>query len=666
VKIALELPGRTLYAVVWRVEVGRVTLYLMDTEVTANTPQDREITGQLYTADPRKRIEQEILLGVGGARLLRLLGIRPAVYHLNEGHSAFLILENIRQAMNDFHMSFDEAREYVRASTVFTTHTPVDAGNERFDPELVRHYFAQYIREAGISADEFLGLGRIGLAADEPFTMTVLALKSACASNGVSRLHGRVARKMWQSVWPGVPRSMIPISHVTNGVHVATFLGPEMRAALDTYLGVNWLSEDIVSASVWDRLDGVPDEILWNTKMEMKQRLMAYVKDRIAATWSGAGGQTEISIEEVFSRLHSSALTIGFARRFAPYKRASLLFQDPDRLARILTNPRRPVQLIFAGKAHPNDQAGCDLVAEVVKFARDPRFAGYIVFLEDYDLNAARLLVQGVDVWLNTPRRPFEASGTSGQKAAINAGINLSVADGWWWEGATGDNGWVIGAPPEEADEETISNDFQEAAQLYALIEDTIVPLYYQRNARGLPEGWLAMMRRSLRTVTGYFNSYRMLIDYWNGLYVLAAQRGARFKAAEGKRARELAAWKKRAGARFSSVQILDIRTTGLQDGAIQLGRPFSVAVRLDLGEMTADEIHVEMIVGKADPVLEVRDPQIVVLRRASGEGENERTALFEGSYTATDKGNYVFGIRIVPWHEDLCDPTDTGLVVWA
>ncbi len=665
VTIAVDLPGRTLYARIWRVEVGRTPLYLLDADLPANTAQDRLITAQLYVGDQRTRIEQEILLGIGGARALRRVGITPSLYHLNEGHSAFLIIESIRQAMREADMSFDEAREMVRSQIVFTTHTPVEAGNERFPHDLVRHYFAHYFKELGISPDRFFELGRLGTGDNQSFIMTILALKCAYLSNGVSRLHGSVSRKMWESVWQGVPRSMVPIEAITNGIHAPTFIGPELRGLLDTYLGLDWTTDDLSSTAFWDRLDTLPDDLLWSVKIEMKQRLIAFVKERLAETWAGDGAGSEVTLEEVLSRVHSSALTIGFARRFAPYKRATLLFQDLERLARIVNNPRRPVQFIFAGKAHPNDQAGCDLVAEVVRYARDSRFAGRIIFLENYDLLTAKLLVQGVDVWLNTPRRPHEASGTSGQKAGVNGGINLSVADGWWCEGATGDNGWTIGPAPDEVDEDTESNDFQDALHLLALLEDVVVPLFYRRNSHGVPDAWLRVVRRSIATVTAGFNSLRMLTDYWNQAYLPAAVRGDRMRRDGGAKARELAAWKKKAAARFGSVQILDIRTSGLVDGAIQVGRPFRVSVRVDLGEMKAEELCIELIVGQSDPKRKVRDPVLIPLRPEKKK-EKERTVSFRGAFKAERKGNYAYGIRLMPYHPDLGHKEEMGLVVWA
>ena len=664
VTVAVDLPGRTLYACVWRLQVGRVNLYLLDTDLPANTPQDRTITSRLYVADERARLEQEILLGIGGPRMLRRLGISPSIYHLNEGHSAFLILEQIRRATQEMGLTFDEARELVRAQVVFTTHTPVEAGNQLFSRELMQHYFAHYMREVGVTPEQFFGLGQLGDEGNPAFGMTILALKGAYLSNAVSKLHGRVARRMWERAWNGVPRSMVPITSVTNGVHIATFLGAEMRALLDSYLGIDWDRDDVMSAERWSRLHEIPEELLWEAKCEMKQRLIAFVKERLALTWEATAEDGGLSIEEIVSRTRSSSLTVGFARRFAPYKRAALLFTDIERLERIVNNPRRPVQFLFAGKAHPKDAEGCRLVSEVVRIARDSRFAGRVTFLENYDLVTAKLLVQGVDIWLNTPRRPYEASGTSGQKACLNGGVNLSVADGWWCEGAADGNGWTIGLPPKDVDENSESNDFQDANHLYSLLEDSVVPLFYQRNSRGIPEGWLNTMRRSMETVAPVFNTHRMVVEYYNRLYAPCAERAAAMGDDSAKKARELAAWKRSVAGRFSSVHVLDITTSGLTGGTIQIGGPLTVQVRLDPGEVAPDELCVELVVGKAQPEESVRQPACIRLH--PDEESGGRTATFRGEFVASDKGSYSYGIRIMPFHSDLGDLSEMELVVWA
>ena len=660
--VFVDLPGRTLYAAIWKVDVGRISLYLLDTDLPANTVQDRNIAGQLYIGDERVRIEQEILLGIGGAWLLRRLGIKPSVYHLNEGHSAFLILENIRQTMREYGMSFEEAKEMVRSQTVFTTHTPVEAGNERFSRELMQHYFNSYIKELNLSPEKILELGRLDPGENQPFIMTILALKLSFMANGVSQLHGRLARKMWERVWPGMHRSMVPITSITNGIHVTTFVAPEMRALLDTYLGADWC-EDLLDPGKWSRVDKIPDQTLWETKCALRQQLITFVRDQVSEHWLPSK-DSDLNREEVVSRLRGSTLTIGFARRFAPYKRAYLLFSDLDRLERILSNPRRPVQILLAGKAHPKDGQGCDLVSRVVGISRDKRFAGRIVFIENYDLAVAKRLVRGVDVWLNTPRRPYEASGTSGQKAAANCGINLSVADGWWYEGAKENNGWTIGPDAAEADEDTESNDIHDANHLYSLLEDLIVPLFYQRNSRGLPEGWLTYMRRSLQTVVPNFNSHRMVRDYFNTMYTPCAERHRTISGGNAALARAVTEWKRQVAGNFSSLHLLDITTSGLMDGAIRVGQTFTAAVRVDLGELEPADIRVDLIIGRSDAKQQIRDPAIIPMVPAGP--PTDRIATFRAEFNALEKGNYSYGIRIMPYHEHLANCQELGLVVWA
>ncbi len=661
--VSVELPGRTLYASIWKLAVGRITLYLLDSDLPSNTEQDRAVTSQLYVGDERVRVEQEILLGVGGARMLRRLAIKPSLYHLNEGHSAFLVFENIRHLMKANGMSFEEARELVKSQTVFTTHTPVEAGNERFPRDLIHHYFNSYIKETGISTERFFELGRLDAGENQPFIMTILALKAAAMANGVSELHGRMSRKMWERVWNGMHRSMVPIGHVTNGVHMPTFVAPEMRALLDTYLGVDWINDMLVPEK-WGKVRNIPDQTLWEVKCNLRQALIAFARDHISEHWMPTKG-SELTREDVVSRLRGSTLTIGFARRFAPYKRAYLMFQDLDRLDRIVNNPRRPVQIIFAGKAHPKDMHGADLVRQVVHISQDKRFAGRIVFIENYDLAVAKKLVAGVDVWMNTPRRPYEASGTSGQKVPVNGGINFSVADGWWCEGEKPDNGWTIGTPAAEVDEDTISNDIPEANHLYSLLEDTIVPLFYQRNNKGVPEGWLDVMRRSMETNVPAFNTNRMLLDYFTQIYKPSAERGRTLAADKGKLARELADWKRRAAGNFSSLHILDIALAGPADGVIQLGGKLTATVRLDLGEFKPEEVSIDLVVGPADPKQQVKNPQTFPMTAAEGAPQG-RIMTYTVTLPAKEKGSYAYGIRIMPYHPNLACKEELGMVIWA
>lgn len=664
ITVAVEFPGRILYASIWKLHVGHITIYMLDTDLPANTGHDRNITDQLYVGDERTRFEQELLLGIGGARALRKLGISPALYHLNEGHSSFLALENVRQLMKNDDLNFEEAREVIKNQTVFTTHTPVDAGNERFSTDLIRYYFAHYCKEVGVDIERLLELGRSEGGGDVPFGMTMLALKMAGQCNGVSKLHGCVARRMWEHVWSGVHRSMVPIGSVTNGVHAPTFMGREMHNLLDTYLGLDW-DQQTPESDKWQRLDKIPAGMLWDTKNDMKQRLLGFVKDYAATRWF-SDFDIDIPREELLRRINPNALTIGFARRFAPYKRAMLLFQDPDRLERIINNPRHPVQIYFAGKAHPRDQLGCELVQKVVKLSREERFAGKIIFIEDYDMRIAKLLVAGVDVWLNTPRRPYEASGTSGQKAGINAGLNLSVADGWWYEGAAEDNGWVIGESPNQVDEESESDDYRDANHLYSLLEDVVTPLFYQRNPRGLPERWIYMMRQALKTILPRFNSHRMLVDYFNQIYAPRGRASRRSNADGYASAREVAHWRRSVASRFSTVHLVDIQTGGLEHGCIQVGQKFGVKVRIDVGDLSPDELCVDLAIGKADAKRQVMNPREIRLEPQKSDDAKSNIVAFAGEYHTTDKGNFAYGIRVMPYHKGLVNKYDVGLAFWG
>ena len=505
--VEVEYPGRAVKAQVWRAQVGRVPLYLLDANVEDNRPEDRDITDQLYGGDSDMRIRQEILLGIGGIRALELKGLRPTVCHMNEGHSAFLALERTRLLMQDCRLTFAEAREAAMAGHVFTTHTPVPAGIDWFHPDLIDHYFSGYYPRLGLSRHEFLGLGRLN--PNDPngyFCMAILAMRLAYRTNGVSRLHGRVSRQMWQEVWPQVPTDEVPILGITNGIHPKSWISNDMAGLYDRYLGPRW-SERPGDAKIWQQANRIPDEELWRTHERRRERLVNFARRRLRDHLELRGGSpSEIShADEV---LNPEALTIGFARRFATYKRAALLFRDVERLAHILGDKDRPVQLIFAGKAHPQDNPGKELIRQVIHLARRQEFRNRVVFIEDYDMVVARYLVQGVDIWLNTPQPPMEASGTSGMKAALNGVPSLSVLDGWWIEGhIEGITGWSIGGNFREADGPTDSK--QDAASLYQKLEEVILPLFYSHR-----EQFVELMRHAITINGSFFNTQRMLQQY--------------------------------------------------------------------------------------------------------------------------------------------------------
>jgi starch phosphorylase len=514
VVVEVELPGRTIYAKVYRIQVGRIPLFLMDTDIHPNNPQDRELSARLYGGDQEMRVAQEIVLGIGGVRALRQLEIAPTIWHMNEGHSAFLVLELAREQVQRG-VPFAEAAKQIYDHAIFTTHTPVPAGNDAFPLPLIEKYFWQYWPQLGLSRDEFVDVARQQQTWGPTFAMTVLALKFSERHNGVSKLHGEVARAMWQWLYPDKSQSEVPITSITNGVHTATWVAPELRRLFDAYLGSDW-EDNLDDTALWRHVYEIPDDVLWETRRTLKHRLIAFAREREQQRRQRLSLPTpNVPI------LDEAALTIGFARRFATYKRATLLFKDPERLKAILNNAERPMQIVFAGKAHPADDPGKLFIQQIYQMSQQPGFFGRILFLEEYDMHVARNLVQGVDVWLNTPRRPYEASGTSGQKASLNGAPNLSILDGWWPEAYNGRNGWSIGEEREYTNLE--EQDWQDAQQLYQLLESQVITLFYDRGSDGVPHQWLAWSKEAIATVAPVFSTRRMVKEYTAKLYMLAA-----------------------------------------------------------------------------------------------------------------------------------------------
>lgn len=509
--VAVDLPGRSVQARLWRIQIGRVPLYLLDSNVEANLDPDRELTARLYTSDLESRISQEVLLGLGGVRALRALGYNPAVWHMNEGHSAFMALERLRELVAAGR-SFDEAVGRVKRSTVFTTHTPVPAGHDEFPLWLIDKHFSAFWPQLGLSREAFLDLARHHQPWGETFSMAILALRLSSARNGVSALHGEVARKMWAFVWPERSEEDVPITHITNGIHTGTWIARRMDEVYKRYLGPGWLDR-VDDPAVWQSVDHIPDEELWAVRRHLKRKLAAAMRDRSRRLWL-TRRHHPVQVIASGALLDPYALTIGFARRFATYKRANLLFHDFDRLLRLLHRPGMPLQVIYAGKAHPADEPGKRLIQEVYQKVKMADTGGRLVFVENYDMDLARHLVQGVDVWLNTPRRPNEACGTSGQKAALNGVLNLSILDGWWREGYNGQNGWAIGEDRDTQDDES------DADTLYRLLEEEILPLYYlERSADEIPNEWLGRVRESIRTLAPQFSMRRMVREYVERMY---------------------------------------------------------------------------------------------------------------------------------------------------
>ncbi len=519
--VTIEVPIRQcmVKVQVWRVDVGRVQLYLLDTDREDNDAVDRWITAHLYGGNSDTRISQEIVLGIGGVRMLRKLGIQPSVFHMNEGHAAFLILERLREAIQEGH-TFEQAGELVRQGSVFTTHTPVPAGHDSFSPDLMDTFFSAFWPELGLDRTTFLGLGN--KRTDDPwdnFNMTVLALRYSRTANGVSEKHGEISREMFQVLYPGKTIAEVPIGHITNGVHARSWIAPLYWELYDRYLGKDW-EEHMSDPAVWAHVDRIPDEELWWKHESLRERLVAYGRDCIA-TSRRQRGESEQRIHQALNDiLDPNILTIGFARRFSTYKRANLIIQDPDRARAIFSSTERPVQLILAGKSHPKDEEGKRFIQKILEWAKHPDLQCRVAFIENYDIYVARKLVQGVDVWLNNPRRPLEASGTSGMKVGFNGGINLSVLDGWWIEGYNGKNGWAIGEDLEGHD--LAAQDYYDSQSLYRLLEDEVVPLFYDRDEKGLPRQWIAKMKESIRTLAPQFNTDRMVAEYVCNVYAEA------------------------------------------------------------------------------------------------------------------------------------------------
>lgn len=660
IRIRVPHPGHEVAIQVWRAQVGRVPLYLLDTNISDNNPEDRDITDQLYGGKEELRIRQEMVLGIGGYRLIQALNLSPAVFHMNEGHSAFLSLERVRHFMEAYKLSFQEARQAALTGLVFTTHTPVAAGHDYFPVYLIDKYLGEYIQAFGITPREFMALGRINPDnSQESFCMTILALKMAVFSNGVARLHGEVSREMWQELYPGVPKDEIPITHITNGIHYQSWISKEMKELYDRYLGPRWRDE-LADQDIWDRAGVIAGEELWRTHERRRDRLVAFSRQRLRGQLIRRGA-SENEIMTAGDVLDPNILTIGFARRFATYKRATLILKDPDRLDRILNHPERPVQIIFSGKAHPMDDPGKELIRRIIAMASQEQFRHRIVFIEDYNMDVARYLVQGADVWLNTPLRLFEASGTSGMKAAANGVLNLSILDGWWDEGYTSEIGWAIGRRENYMDQNY--QDQVEAEALYGLLEREIVPLFYNRTASGLPREWINRMKTSFQVLCRFYNTHRMVGEYTERFYVKVSENTRKFTFEGMQKAIALAAWKSQIEREWSLVRILGFSAPDGKD--FKVGDSFRAVANIFLGNLKPEDVTVELYFGWVNPYSEIVNPSIVPM---------ERTAdLAEGEYVYQSRAvicgqSGLFGctVRVLPHHPDLACRFLPGLITWA
>ena len=657
-RIALDFPGRKVHARVWRVQVGRVPLLLLDTNVRENDPEDRKITAELYGGDNEHRIKQEIVLGIGGVRALRAAGINPAVYHMNEGHSAFLALERIRLAAREYNLTFDEAAALSSKSTVFTTHTPVPAGIDEFPPLLMGKYFGDFYPELKISWSDFLALGRRDPKNEsEPFNMAYLALHLACCVNGVSQLHGAISRRMWKDRWPGVPIEEIPIGSITNGVNTRSWISGEMAQLFDRYLGPDWSAKP-ADETIWKAIDSIPDEELWRTHERRRERMVAFTRRRLVEQFKRRGAR-DLETKVAGEALNPEVLTIGFARRFASYKRATLIFREPERLRRILTNPDRPVQLIMAGKAHPKDTEGKELIKHVIHFARAEDMRRRIVFIENYDITIARYLVQGVDIWLNNPRRPLEASGTSGMKVLFNGGLNFSILDGWWVEGYAPERGWAIGAGEEY--EDLKYQDDVEASAIYDLLEKEIAPLFYDRGTNGLPRGWIAKMKNSMRDLCPQFSTNRMVREYAERSYLPAFERFRRFTENGTQPVKSYRQWVQRVREQWDKIQILEL--TSDSQGPVPVDTPIKISARVKLGALSPDDVSVQAYLGRLDSMFQITDA-IPVAMTAQGQKEGG-VWEFGAVTTCRQSGRFGYSARVLPNHAELVNPFELGLIRW-
>ena len=659
--IDVDFPDRKLYLKIWKIVVGRISLYLMDSDIDKNIAEDRVVTLRLYGGDQEMRIRQEIVLGMAGIKLLRRLGLKPSVYHMNEGHSAFLTLEVIKDVMEEKQVSFEVAKSMCSAKTVFTTHTPVPAGNDIFPIELMDKYFSNFWPKLGISREDFLRLGMKNTQGlEQGFNMGMLALRIAGKKNGVSKLHGAVSRRLFSDVWPNIAPDESPIEYVTNGIHTCSWLAPSMKKLFNQYLKPYW-QDNIQDDETWNDIKNIPNKELWDTHTDRKKKLFTLVKNNITTRLKSSGYNYE-EINEIVSKLNPNALTIGFARRFATYKRATLIFRDLERLTQLLNNPERPVQLIFAGKAHPADKEGQDLIKFIHEVSMKPQFKGKIFLLENYNIAMSRYLISGVDVWLNNPRRPMEASGTSGQKASVNGVINFSVLDGWWAEGYNQKNGWTIGDNTEYQSYE--EQDIADSESLYNTLENKIIPLYYENKKEdGVSDKWMEMFKNSIISTGGRYSTSRMVIDYTRDYYMeLANLSKNHYQNLD--EVIDFTNWKKNMYASWKDIKIT--QNNNLDNITIDAGNQIEVHCIVNLPEnIDCNSIRTEVYYGK---ILEngiMEQIQTVPMNLIEQDDEN-RTYKYSAKIELKTGGNYGYTFRVMPQTAMMLDTANLDLIQWV
>jgi len=654
-RVVVDLAGTPMVAQIWRADVGRVPLFLLDADIDENPKEVREVTDRLYGGDPEHRIRQEILLGVGGVRALHALGIDAQVFHTNEGHAGFLGLERIRRFIVDDGLTYAEAIEATRAGSIFTTHTPVPAGIDRFPRELMEKYFSSWAKECGLTVDHLMALGhRLGDAPVERFNMAVMGLRLAGRSNAVSTLHGNVSREMFADLWPEVPAVEAPILSITNGVHADTWVSPEMSDVLSRYVLPEW---DEADAERWSRIDDAGDDEIWRAREQGRERLVAFVRRRLKES-AMARGLSSSDVTWCDEVLDAKTLTICFARRFATYKRATLLLSQPDRLRALLLSADRPLQLVFAGKAHPADDSGKEMIRQIVAFAAGVDVRHRFAFVEDYDIAAARALYQGADVWLNTPRRPQEACGTSGMKAALNGALNCSILDGWWDELFNGENGWAISSA--EHVDDVARRDEIEANSLFELLERQIIPFFYERYEGPVPRRWVRRIKAAMRSLGPAVTAARMVRDYDENLYEPTAAREVVLSADGWRRAKALAEWKERVGSEWPGVRIDAVETVA---GVADLGAARQVEATVVLDGLAPSDVQVQLLHGPVGQNDELDGPHVVSMDAVAADGA---AARYRGSFTCDRAGRYGFTVRVVPSNPDLVTSVELGRIAWA
>ena len=658
-KINVKFEKRKVYLKVWQINVGRIKLYLLDSDIDENSPEDREVTLKLYGGDQEMRIKQEIVLGMGGTNLLtQALGLNPTVYHMNEGHSAFLILELIKNIIREKKVSFEVAKDIASSKTVFTTHTPVPAGNDIFPIALVEKYFKGFWPRLNLDREEFLKLGMKPCTELEPgFNMGILALKIAGKKNGVSKLHGAVSRELFGDVWPEIAANESPITYVTNGIHTCSWLAPSLKELYNKYLIPYW-QDNIFKDEVWENINNIPNQELWRIHQQRKQKLLEIVKENTTNRLRRSGYSYE-EINDITSKLNPNALTIGFARRFATYKRATLIFKDLERITQILNNTDKPVVLVFAGKAHPADRYGADLIKQIHEVSMMPQFKGKIFILENYSIEISRYLVSGVDVWLNNPRRPMEASGTSGQKASVNGVINFSVLDGWWAEGYNQENGWTIGTNAEFTSYE--EQDDADSQSMYRTLEEKIIPTYYSKDENGISDKWMKIMKNSIISTGGKYSTSRMLVDYTNNLYMPLCNLTKKYYENIDNVA-EFNLWKKNLYINWKDIKIT--QKNNLNNITMDAGNNIEVKCEVQLPNIDVNNITAQCYYGKILDNGIVENVSIIPMKLSNSDDEN-RVYEYTTRIELKTGGNYGYTFRVMPKHEMLLDSENLNLVKW-